>query len=347
MLRKLFAKKPLPIVKIRGADPAEFSVGRGQTVLEAALGEGLAWPHDCTVGTCGTCRAKLLSGKVDAITPFGYTLSRQELEAGFILACQAVPKSDLEIAVEMETVAVRRSTGRLAATRDLTHDIKEVTWEVDEPIEFRAGQYMSVTWPGAPAPRSYSFSTAPAAGGKTRLSTFIRKVPGGAFTEKLFGGEMTEVSFEIEGPHGTFWLRDGEGPLLLVGGGSGLAPLMSLLEDAADKGVARDVVLLFGGRTAGDIYCRDEIAALSSRWNGRFEFVPVLSEETSAEYLGGFVTAEIAGAIAGLGGVAGLQAYMCGPPGMIDAGVAELTAAGVAIDSIHYDKFTDASTKAA
>ncbi len=344
MLKKLFGKKALNQVQLVGTD-TKFEVGRNKTVLESALENGIAFPHDCTVGTCGTCRSKLLSGKVDAITPFGYTLSREELEAGFILACQAVPESDLEIAVDLGSAeAPVKTAARLVATRELTHDILEATWQTDEPIGFRAGQYMNITWPGAQGPRSYSFSCAPQDGGQTRLTTYIRKVPGGAFTERLFGEDLSQVEFEIEAPHGGFWLRDGEGPIVLIGGGSGLSPLMSLLEDAVAKGVKRDAILLFGARAERDLYCLDEIAAIGERWQGRFEFWPVLSEEDVAGRRSGMVTTALDEAIGILGGAGSLQGYLCGPPPMIDAGVAELTKAGVAIDDIHYDKFTDAST---
>lgn len=351
MFKKLFGKRTDARVQLVPGGQ-KFTVGRNQTVLESALAAGIAFPHDCTVGTCGSCRSRLVSGKVDAITPFGYTLSREELAGGYILACQAVPESDLvlEIDIAAGDAAPRRCAARLVETRDLTHDIKLVTWETDEPVQYRAGQYMNVTWPGAPGPRSYSFSAAPAADGLTRLSTFVRKVPGGAFSELLFGGDVADLPFEIEAPHGAFWLRDGDGPILLIGGGSGLSPLMSLLEDAAARGVKRDAILLFGGRAERDLYCGDEIAALAARWQGTFDFRPVLSEVAAEGVRFGLVTTEILAALTDLGselgGIAGLQAYLCGPPGMIDAALAALTAAGLPLPAIHYDKFTDASTAA-
>lgn len=347
VLKKLFARKPLPEVELIGSD-TRFEVARNQTILECALARGIAYPHDCTVGTCGRCRSRLVTGRVDAITPFGYTLSRDELEAGYILACQAVPLSDVGIEVELhdpgETASRRKA--RLVDVRELTHDIRQVTWEVDGPVRYRAGQYMNVLWPGAPGPRSYSFSAAPDhQQGLVRLSAFIRKVPGGAFTERLFADDLRDVEFQIEAPHGGFWLRDGAGPILLVGGGSGLSPLMSVLEDAVNRGLRRDAVLLFGARGERDLYCLDEIAAISSRWPGRFEFRPVLSDERVDGRLHGLVTEEIPGAIASLGGSDGLQGYLCGPPPMIDAAVATMTANGVALRDIHYDKFTDASSQ--
>lgn len=346
MFSKLFGKKSPPRVTLEPSGTA-FEVGRNKTVLEAALEQGIAYPHDCTVGTCGACRSRLKSGKVDAITPFGYTLSREELQAGYILACQAIPESDLLVEVDLPAPgeAPVKTTGRIVETIELTHDIRKVTWEVDAPLGYRAGQYMNVAWPDSPGHRSYSFSAAPTAGGAARVSAFIRRVPGGAFTDPLFAGTFADTAFTIEAPHGGFWLREGTGPILLVGGGSGLSPLMSLLEDALARGVARDVVLLFGGRGLRDLYCLDDIAAIGAAWQGRFEFRPVLSEESVEGVRHGMVTAEIPAALETLGGAAGLQAYMCGPPPMIDAAVAALAGAGVGLEAIHYDKFTDASTR--
>jgi p-cymene monooxygenase electron transfer component len=344
MFRKLFAKRALAKVALSGGPT--FEVGRNETVLEAALKAGIAYPHDCTVGTCGSCKSRLLHGKVDAITPFGYTLSREELQAGYILACQAVPESDLSIDVPLGGGPIRKVAARIVRQQDLTHDIRRVTWETDGPVDFRAGQYMNVSWPGGPGPRSYSFSAAPVEGGSKKLSAFVRRVPGGAFTEALFAGQLDEVAFSLEAPHGTFWLREGSGPIVLVGGGSGLSPLMSVLEDAAAKGTARDAILLFGGRSQRDLYCRDEIASIATRWQGRFEFWPVLSEEQAEGLRFGLVTDEIPVALSALGDRASAQAYLCGPPGMIDAGIAAFVAADVPLTAIHYDKFTDASMSA-
>lgn len=347
MFRKLFAKKAPARVSITGLDSV-IEVGRNETVLEAALKAGIAYPHDCTVGTCGSCRSRLLSGRVDAITPFGYTLSREELQAGYILACQAVPESDLTIEVPLCEIPPRKVTGKIVGRVSLTHDIARVEWEVSERIEYTAGQYMTMVWPGAPGPRSYSFSTGPAPGGSTRLSAFIRLVPGGVFTEALFAGELDDVQFEIEAPLGTFWLRGeaaaGHAPIVLIGGGSGLSPLMSLLEDALARGVGCDAILLFGARGERDLYCQEQIASIAARWQGRLDFRPVLSEEQVDGYRHGLVTEEIAPALAALGGPALVQAYLCGPPGMIDAGIRSLTGAGVPLPSIFYDKFTDAGT---
>ena len=322
-----------------------FEVEAGQTVLESALKQGISYPHDCTVGTCGSCRSKLRSGKVEAITPFSYTLSKDELEAGYILACQAIAKSDLVIEVDVASgAAIAPSTqpAELVGIDDLTHDIKRLTWRLQTPLSWRAGQYAKVRWNGGAKQRSYSFAHAPDRAGLLEVSTFVRHVPGGAFTDLIFKQGPGETVFELDGPHGNFWLREGTGPILCIAGGSGLAPILSLLQDAANRRVRRDCVLLFGARARRDLYAAEEISAIRSAWTAGFDFWPVLSEEEAQGFRHGLVTEHVPAALEKLGG--GAQAYMCGPPPMIDAAIHAVSARGVALDDIHYDKFTDAST---
>jgi p-cymene monooxygenase electron transfer component len=323
----------------------QFEVSGGETVLERALQKGIAYPHDCTVGTCGSCRSKLLSGKVEAITPFSYTLSKEEIAAGYILACQAVAKSDLVLEVDTTAggeIAPEPRTAKLVGVDDLTHDIKRLRWEVSPPLRYRAGQYVNVRWNGSSAHRSYSLATAPLPGGQTEISTFIRHVPGGAFTDLLFKGDPFDIEFELEGPHGNFWLREGTGPILCIAGGSGLAPLISLLQDGARRRVRRDCILLFGARRMRDVYAAEEIAAVREAWTAGFDYWPVLSEEEASGYRHGLVTEFVLDALQRLG--PGAHGYMCGPPGMIDSGINALLAQEIALTDIHYDKFTDAST---
>jgi p-cymene monooxygenase electron transfer component len=345
ILKSLFGKPAPKHVTVTPGGLA-FDVSPGQTVLESALRQGLAYPHDCTVGTCGSCRSKLLAGRVEAITPFGYTLSRDELEAGYILACQALAKSDLTLEVE---IAAADATGPvvqaavLSAIEELTHDIKRMTWTLETPLKWRAGQYVNVRWDGGPAHRSYSLATAPHPNGLTEVSTFVRHVPGGAFTDLVFKDDPRRLRFELDGPHGHFWLRDGAGPILCIAGGSGLAPILGLLQDAANRRVRRDCILLFGARGRRDLYVQQEIAAIRNAWTAGFDFWPVLSEEPAEGYRHGLVTDHVEAALAKLGG--GVQGYLCGPPPMIDAGVTALAKRGIGLSDIHYDKFTDASTR--
>lgn len=348
LLKKLFGPREAKFAEVAPFG-ARFEVPAGQTLLEAALKNGVPFPHNCTVGTCGSCKCRLKAGRVSALTDFGYTLSQQEIAAGFILACQAIVKDPLT-QVEVESASTdgpqpERFVGKLVATEALTHDILAITLELDRPIRFVAGQYANLGVPGIGRARNYSFADAPDRDGRRQLRFFIRKVPGGAFTEALFSGGLKDVPLDVEGPHGTFHLHPDARPMICIAGGSGLAPLLSVLEDALKKRVKRPCAFLFGARTTADLYCLDQIRQIEQNWADRFSFLPVLSHEPAdSDWKGarGLVTQFITDAMPGLD-ASGAQGYMCGPPGMIDAGIASMTEIGMPLDAIFYDKFTDES----
>jgi len=333
------------------AEPSglRFEVKSSQSVLEAALAQGIAFPHSCTVGTCGACKCRLKSGKIREISNFGYVLNAEELRGGVILACQAAARTDLVLDVpglaDKRLVPPRDFVGRITGTRALTHDILEVTLSLDAPMQFDAGQYVQLQVEGVWGARAYSIASPPQAAGSSEFRFMIRLVPNGAFTEPLFKGTLTGKPAKVHGPCGNFWLRESRGPLLAVAGGSGLAPLLSMLADAASRETGRSCLVLFGARTAGDLYAQREIAAIGKRWNGAFEFVPVLSQEPAdSDWDGarGLVTEVLALRAAELAG-ADAEAYLCGPPPMIDAALPVLEAAGFSSTSIHADRFLDGS----
>ncbi|MGE3771774.1 MAG: 2Fe-2S iron-sulfur cluster-binding protein [Gammaproteobacteria bacterium] len=326
-----------------------FTVTGSQSILEAALAQGIAFPHSCTVGTCGSCKCRLVGGKIREITNFAYVLEADELRGGIILACQAAPRSDLTLEVpglsDKRLHAAADYTGRIVATRALTHDIEAVTVELDRPLRFDGGQYAQLGVAEVWGMRAYSFACAPEPDGNSRLEFFIRHVPGGMFTDLLFSGALDGKPLKLHGPSGNFWLRDSRAPLFAIAGGSGLAPLLSMLGEAAARRVGRPCVLLFGARRRADLYCETEIAALASRWNGAFKFVPVLSDAADdADWPGerGLVTERIAAHVEGLAG-ADAEAYLCGPPAMIDAALPLLVGLGLAPGNLHFDKFLDGS----
>jgi p-cymene monooxygenase electron transfer component len=328
-------------------------VGSGQTILEAALQQGVAYPHNCTVGTCGSCKTRLISGQVQASSDFGYTLSKRELEAGFILACQASPKQPhtiVEIAEAADDlVPAERFDARIVATKLLTHDILKVTVEADRPVRYVAGQYASFRAPGLDRSRNYSFADAPQRAGRQTLNFFVRKVQGGEFTSALFGSRLAGHAIAMDAPHGTFHLRPGDAPMLCIAGGSGLAPLISVLEDMRMHRVRRPCTLLFGARTQDDLYALDAIRQIGNAWPAAFEFLPVLSQEPAdSGWSGarGMVTDHIAGARV-MTDAPAIEGYLCGPPPMIDAAIDRLAALGVPLQRIFYDKFTDGAAPAA
>lgn len=347
-LKSLFSAKEAKFVEVAPFG-ARFEVPQGETMLEAALKNGVPFPHNCTVGTCGSCKCKLKAGRVSALTDFGYTLSQQEIAAGFILACQAIPKDTLT-QVEVESSAndgpaPEQFVGKIAATEQLTHDILKITIELDRPIHFSAGQYANLKYPNIRRARNYSFADAPDRDGRQQISFFIRKVPKGAFTEDLFAGRLADVPIDVDGPHGNFHLHSSAEPMICIAGGSGLAPLMSVLEDARKNRVKRPCAFLFGARTQADLYGLEQINQVAQNWADKFVFLPVLSHEpadSSWKGARGLVTQFITDAMPGIDW-SKAQGYMCGPPGMIDAGIASMTEVGMSIESIFYDKFTDES----
>lgn len=327
----------------------ELMVEGDMTILEAAMASGVSYPYSCTVGTCGSCKTRLVEGKVSALHDFAYTLDKQELAAGYILACQAIPKTDLIVeapnVIEREIIEPEKFDGSILHVERLTHDIVRVAVELDRPMRYEAGQYANLKPDFLDAPRSFSFVDAPEAEGCSRVSFFIRRVPGGAFTDWLFGQDRVGQRLEVEGPLGAFGLHKGQRTLLLVAGGSGLGPIKAILEQAISERDRRNAILFFGVRTQADFYCLDELKEMQKRWGGRFDIVSVLSEEVpgeGSEHQSGLVTDYVnIGTVRH--GLDECQAYLCGPPVMVDAAIATLKEQGVSGDQIFFDKFLDQS----
>lgn len=347
----LFRRKNLGPGQVR-IEPLgkEFAVPREQSILEAALEAGIAFPHSCKVGTCTTCRCVLRSGAVKAIRDFSYALSGDELQAGYILACQAKVKSAqqcvLEVYIEPEAPAFAAQTVETSveSKRLLAGDILELNLRAEKHVPFVAGQYAELKLPALDRARALSFACAPSEGGCQELRFIVRRVAGGEFTGWLFDEAKPGDRITLSSPYGSFWLREGNAPLVCVAGGSGLAPILSILKAALESGVSRDITLLFGARRQGDLYAIDEIKGIAESWPAHFTFLPVLSDEPEASDwtgLRGLVTQFLSPSY--VEDIPSCHAYLCGPPAMIDAAVPDLLKAGIGSKDIHYDKFLDAS----
>ncbi|MGL4315720.1 MAG: 2Fe-2S iron-sulfur cluster-binding protein [Pseudomonas sp.] len=309
-----------------------------ETLLQAALRQGIDFPHSCRVGGCASCKCRLVEGRVRELTESGYILSDAELDAGYILACQSVPRGDVRIEVDLARQQARRQVrGKVVAQERLTHDITRLVIRLDDSLAYQAGQYAELTLDCLPGqPRSFSFASPVQA--DARISFFIRKVPGGLFTGLVDEQSLLGQGVTVAGPLGDFHLRPSESALLLIAGGSGLAPLLAMLQDALASGCQRPVSLLFGAREECDLYALDAIAALAAQWRAPFRFVPVLSAAAAdAPWQGarGLVTTQLAALLE-----PGAHAYLCGPPAMIDSAVDLLRLHGVAREHIHADRFT-------
>lgn len=353
MFARLFGKKPgSHALRITPAD-VEFRAGPKETILQAALNRGIAFPHDCRAGGCGACKCRLVKGKVKELTDKSYILSAEELRENYVLACQSIPQSDVEVDVQLRDAGTlapsQRSTARITRMVPLTRDILHLTVELEHGLAFTPGQYCELAaqqGSAAGVSRRYSFANVPEVNGTSlRAEFFIRKVPGGRFTQWLFDEAAPGDALDVTGPFGDFMLRASPAPILCIAGGSGLAPVLSILQ-AALRSLQRprEVTLVFGARSQQDLYMLDAIEALRREWPVSFDFVPVLADEpTGSGWPGrrgmiGDHLAEVLGSSQGA-----RQAYLCGPPGMIDSCVSVLTDAGVPQSEIFFDKFLDQS----
>lgn len=293
---------------------------RKETLLDAALRNGVDLPSSCRVGGCGTCKCRVASGEVRERTETGYLLSAAEIAEGYVLACQSVAKTDVTIEYEPRREGAH---GRVVAQERVTADITHLTMQLDAPLAYRAGQFADLTLDRLPGvTRSYSFATPPRSDGVVEL--YVRHVPGGELSTVVHEASLVGESVTIGGPRGDFWLRPGERPILCVAGGSGLPPILAMLEEARGKGLLdRDVTLVFGVRSEADLYAEGAIRALEA--GARFTFVPVVGPVT--ERLAELATPDA-------------DAYLCGPPAMIDAAVDVLVERGVPRARIRFDRFT-------
>ncbi len=332
-------------VKIRGRDDV-LSVEMGQTILEAALAAGLPYPHGCRSGNCGACKSELVSGEIEMSPYSDYALSKAEKDLGLILACRAVPWSDAEVVWldPSDTVAhpIRHMTCRVTGLDQATHDIRIVRMAVEAggPFDFSAGQYAQVAFDGLPG-RDYSMANRPS---EDELEFHIRLTPGGAVSpyvaERLSVGETVKVV----GPYGaSHWRGNHRGPVLAGAGGSGLAPIKSIVEEALAGGAKQPIHLYIGVRAERDVYLEDHFTALAER-HENLEVTVVLSEPDGAT---GRRTGFLADAIAeDFQTLDGCKAYLAGPPVMVESVTQKLKALGVRRQDCHADAFYTEAEKA-
>jgi CDP-4-dehydro-6-deoxyglucose reductase, E3 len=325
-----------------------FEAAREQPVLEAALGAAWNLPHSCRGGNCGLCKARLLSGEIHYPhgTPLG--LSEPEIDAGYILLCQARARSELVLDLHEIRPAHEGGAARLPCRIDravpVAHDVMRVLLRRPPAVDFvfKAGQYLDILLPGD---RRRSFSIASPPHDSRLLELHVRRVAGGELTEWLFGngGHHADALITIEGPLGRFFYRDAAPnlePLLLIGGGTGIAPLLSISRHLIENGIERELILYWGVRGTRDLYADSTILKLRAR-APRMRYVPVLSEPELA-WAGrtGLVHAAV---LEDFGDLRAFDIYAAGPPAMIAALRCEFPGRGAAVDRLYCDSFDYAS----
>jgi CDP-4-dehydro-6-deoxyglucose reductase len=307
----------------------EFLAAGDEPVLTAALRQHLNLPHSCKGGSCGTCRVRLLSGRI--AYPHGRPagIDAAEAEAGHALICQARALEDLVIETreirDVTDVEIRELPARVARMQRLAPDVMGLWLRLPavEPFSWQAGQYVDVMLPGE---RRRSFSLANPPRDSSLLELHVRHVAGGAFSEQVFGAMQEGSLLRIEGPLGQFVYRPGDRPLLAIGGGTGFAPLKAILREVLESGLRRDVVLYWGARTTEDLYDDAWLQALAARCP-RFRYTGVIDELVHEAVL------------RDVAGLAGYDIYAAGPPAMIDAVRVELPRQGADPARLYFDSF--------
>ncbi len=320
----------------------ELEVQGGKSLLACLVEEGIFIPSACGGrGSCGFCKVKVNKGVGDFLPTELPWLSEDEKKQNIRLSCQVKVKNDFEIEIPEELFKIKQFETTVSSLKNLTHDIKEIRLQLPENISFKAGQFIQFQVPeyeltDESVYRAYSVSSSPSE--KDKLELEIRYVPNGICTTYVHKHLKEGDKVTINGPYGDFYLRDSQREIICIAGGSGMAPIKSILLDMMENGIDRKATYFFGARTEKDLFLVDKMKEIEKKLPN-FKFVPVLSQpEEGSNWEGakGLVTQEVEKYFSKLDNH---EAYLCGSPGMIDACVKVLTGLGMPEDLIFYDKF--------
>jgi propane monooxygenase reductase subunit len=327
----------------------EIEVDEDQTVLRAAAEQGIMLMHGCKEGQCSACKSFVLDGDDIELDKYStFALPDFEKEEGFTLLCRAHVYEDVTIELVnydedmiRSGLPIQQAVAEVEKIEPVTHDLRRLVLQLVQPRELRffPGQYVDIAIPGTPATRSFSMANT-GSHDSGRLEFVIKVYPDGLFSHFLDTRLAVGDRLDIVGPFGVFTLRDGyDADLVFVGGGAGMAPILSLLRSMAERGVQRKATYYYGARRRRDLCFEDELRALGERLPG-FRYVPALSEPAPDDAWDGevgFVTDVVKRYETDL---ANAHAYVCGPPPMVEAAMPMLSGLGLPAKRIYYDKFT-------
>lgn len=330
-----------------------FSVESGETVLAAAIRHGIGLPYGCKDGACSTCKCKKISGDVTHGNHQTKALSAEEESSGLILACCATAQSDLVIeshhVTDESAFPIKRMPVRITSLARVSHDVMVLRLQLPakDKLNYHAGQYVDFLL-GSGAKRSYSMASSPHLQDQTPgLELHIRHSPGGTFTDHVFSAMKEKEILRIEGPYGSFFLReDSKKPIILLASGTGFAPIKALLEHMQFKKITRPTTLYWGGRRPQDLYMHEWMQTLAAQMPN-VRYVPVVSDALPEDAWSGRSGLVHQAVLQDFPDLSGYQVYACGAPVVVGAAKADYTAlAGLPEDEFYADPFVTAADKA-
>ncbi len=329
-----------------------FVVERDEAILPAAIRQGIGLPYGCRDGACGSCKSRLVEGRVIHGAHQLKALSVAEEEAGFILTCCATPQTDCVIEARSVPGAgeypVLRMPSRVLSIDRPAPDVAVIRLQLpaNQNLQYRAGQYVEFILRDG-ARRSYSMANAGhALGSPPAIELHLRHMPGGVFTDHVFGAMKVKDILRMEGPFGSFFLReDSAKPMILLASGTGFAPIKAIVQQLQHQGSQRPAVLYWGGRRRADLYQHDWCEQAAAEMPN-LRYVPVLSEPAAEDAWAGRTGFVHLAVMADLADLSGRQVYACGAPVMVDAAQRDFVArCGLPAEEFYADSFTSEADK--
>jgi CDP-4-dehydro-6-deoxyglucose reductase, E3 len=328
-----------------------FTVNPDQAILASGIAQGIGLPYGCKDGACGSCKCKLVSGSVTHGPHQSKALSDIEEANGFVLTCCGIPHSDVVLESRQVTEAgafpIKKMPSRVTLMEKKSHDVMLVRLQLpaSDTFQYHAGQYIEVILRDG-ARRSYSMGSAAHTQAETPgIELHIRYMAGGKFTEHVFNAMKEKEIMRIEGPFGSFFLRESDKPMVLLASGTGFAPIKALIEDMQFKNVTRPAVLYWGGRRPADLYMHDWVLAQVAKMPN-LKYVPVISDALPEDaWTGrtGFVHRAVLQDFADL---RGHQVYACGAPIVVDSAHKDFVEQrGLPADEFYADSFVTEADK--
>ena len=330
-----------------------FSANADETLLAAAIRQGIGLPYGCKDGACGSCKCKMLEGTVTHGAHQLKALTAEEEASGFILTCCGVAHSDVVLESRQVTdesaFPIRKMPVRVTSLQRASHDVMVIRLQLpaSDMMKYHAGQYVEFLLRDGDR-RSYSMANAPHTQTETPgLELHIRHMPGGKFTEHVFGAMKEKEILRIEGPYGSFFLReDSDKPLVLLASGTGFAPLKALIEHMQHKNITRPAVLYWGARRPADLYMHDWMQAKVAEMP-HLRYIPVISDALPEDQWTGRTGFVHQAVLEDFSDLSGHQVYACGAPIVVESARDAYSAlAGLPAEEFFADAFTTEADKA-